>query len=364
MLVLVAGCGSGAADPPAKAGRSASAQASARPKPPARPAAKPLPAGQRALLAKEARAMYGAASGGAVPAFDRRRTAIVGMGDSEMSGEGIGDYTPSTDRPSDECHRSPASLIDRTGARVDTAVNLACSGAASADVRAGGDAQYADQPAQADQLAVQARLTRVTAVAVLVGANDLDYGEVMADCVTRRLRLGRPCAKTYGPGWGDRVSGAMTRVRGAVGSIREVMRDAGYREADYRLVLMSYPSPLGPGTGGKGLGCLAYPSDGRWARDTAVPALARGLRAVAGETGAGFLDLKGLFDGHEACSPAPWVRGLQLDLGAGKNAVAGSFHPNAAGHGVMGQCLGAFLHGGRATAVCTANGVSVRLGPA
>ncbi|WP_245797420.1 GDSL-type esterase/lipase family protein [Mangrovactinospora gilvigrisea] len=349
---MVAGCGEGSGA--AKASVSSSPSGNA-----ARPAAAELTATAEKTLHTEADALYGAAA--KIPSFGKRRTSLIGVGDSEMSGEGLGHYAAGTDGPANYCHRSSSAAINHTGLDVDTVYDLACSGATSADVRAGAKAQYADQRPQAETLAIRARLTRVKAVALMVGANDVNYGSVMADCVTRALRFKQPCQKTYGPGWKARVAAKMPSVAASVRSIQKVMHDAGYLPGDYRLVVMSYPSPLGPGTHGSGTGCLAYSSDGKWARDTADPVLSAGLRGVAQQTGAGFLDLSKAFLGHEACSTKPWVRGVQLELKNRNSMAAGSYHPNATGHRMIARCLGAYFAAAKADGVCTASGTAVRL---
>jgi hypothetical protein len=131
------------------------------------------------------------------------------------------------------------------------------------------------------------------------------------------------------------------------------MRGAGYADGDYKLVLMSYPSPIGPDfrdnpdfNGKLACGGLGYDSDTVWGRNTAVPAFERGIRRAAAATGAHYLDSSRLFHGHEVCMDNAWARGLYIDLSKpglpDENSVRQSFHPNARGHAAFAACLTRF----------------------
>ena len=280
-----------------------------------------------------------------------RRTALISLGDSEISGEGTGTYEPGTDGPDNWCHRSPDAAIHRTGIPADETYNVACSGASTVNIRIGGTAQYADELVQSDNLAIKARNTRIKMVLLVAGANDdLRFGPVITDCVVRWFTLQGPCEPKYAPGWQARVDGLVPKVEQTVRDLRTVMSDAGYAEGDYRLVVMGYPGPIGPdirdnpGYPGKiPGGCTGYTSDAGWGRDAAVPAFERGLRLAAQRTGAVFLDNSRLFHGHEVCMEEPWARGLWIELGnpfpPDSNSVRQSFHPNVRGHAAFAGCL-------------------------
>lgn len=63
---------------------------------------------------------------------------------------------------------------------------MACSGGYTGNIRIGGSKQYADELVQSDSLAVKARNTKIKMVLLVAGANDdLQFGPVMTDCVTR-----------------------------------------------------------------------------------------------------------------------------------------------------------------------------------
>ncbi|GGZ42048.1 hypothetical protein GCM10010387_40380 [Streptomyces inusitatus] len=332
---------------------------------PVRTAAVPLPPPLEAVRAAEAVKLYG--SPGERPLAERR-TALISLGDSEISGEGIGSYEPGTDGPANWCHRSPDAAIHRTGIPADVTYNVACSGADTGNIRIGGVRQYADEPVQSDSLAVKARNTRVKMVLLVAGANDdLEFAPVMTDCVTRYVTLQGPCEPKYAGGWQARVDALVPKVEATVRDLRTVMRDAGYADGDYKLVVMGYPSPIGPDfrdnpnfpgkliCGGQG-----YDSDTAWGRNTAVPVFERGMRRAAAATGAVYLDNSRLFHGHEVCSDNTWARGLFIDLGhfpPDENSVRQSFHPNARGHAAFASCLTQLYASGAREASC-ADGAS------
>ncbi len=302
-------------------------------------ASTPLPPALEAVRAAEATQLYG--SPAERPLGDRK-TGLISLGDSEISGEGVGTYDPGTNGPDNWCHRSPEAAVHRTGIAADVTYNVSCSGAYTGNIKIGGNKQYADELVQSDSLAIKARNTRIKMIVLVAGANDdLQFGPVMTDCVVRYISLQGPCEPKYAGGWQARVDALVPKVEQTVRDLRTVMTDAGYANNDYKLVLMGYPSPIGPDfhdnpdfPGKLICGGLGYDSDTVWGRNTAVPAFQVGMRKAAASTGATYLDNSRLFHGHEVCSESPWARGLYIDLSKpglpDENSVRQSFHPNAA----------------------------------
>ncbi|MEU6933069.1 ricin-type beta-trefoil lectin domain protein [Streptomyces sp. NPDC046385] len=321
----------------------------------------PLPPELEAVRAAEATKIYGSPE---ERPLAQRKTGLISLGDSEISGEGVGNYEAPTNGPTNWCHRSPDAAIHRTGIPADLTFNVACSGAYTGNIRIGGSKQYADELVQSDNLAVKARNTRIKMVLLVAGANDdLQFGPVMTDCVQRYLLLQGTCEPKYAPGWQARVDALVPKVEQTVGDLRTVMRDAGYADTDYKLVLMGYPSPIGPDfndnpnfPGKLSCGGLGYDSDTKWGRNTAVPAFERGMRKAAADTGAVFLDNSRLFHGHEVCMEDTWARGLYIDLSKpgtpDENSVRQSFHPNYRGHGAFASCLTQIYGSGLREASC------------
>src|SRR5687768_12985747 len=102
---------------------------------------------------------------------DDRPTAIVSLGDSAISGEGAGNYEAGTRGENGNwCHRSANALVHKTTVANRT-INLACSGADSANVSLADTTHYTEG-SQARRLIGVAQQFRVTTVIVQVGAND------------------------------------------------------------------------------------------------------------------------------------------------------------------------------------------------
>ncbi|WP_156725825.1 ricin-type beta-trefoil lectin domain protein [Streptomyces apocyni] len=329
--------------------------------PAAAPASTPLPPELEAIRAAEATKLYGDS---AERPMSQRQTGLISLGDSEISGEGAGSYEPGTDGPDNWCHRSKVAAIHRTGVPADQTYNVACSGASSGNIKIGGSKQYADELVQSDSLAIKARNTKIKMVLLVAGANDdLQFGPVMTDCVVRWFTFQGACEPKYAPGWQGRVDGLKPKVEDTVGDLRTVMRDAGYADDSYKLVVMSYPSPIGPDIydnpnypGKIPGGCTGYDSDAAWGRNYAVPTFETGIRAAARDSGATYLDSSRLFHGHEVCMEQTWARGLYLELSnpfpPDENSARQSFHPNAAGHGAFAACLTQLYDSGLNEASC------------
>ncbi|WP_326689103.1 ricin-type beta-trefoil lectin domain protein [Streptomyces sp. NBC_01795] len=342
LVMALGGAGAAtAASAPPSPGAEAEARQSVR-------AGTPLPPELEKIRAEEAQKLYG--SPGERP-VEQRKSSLISLGDSEISGEGVGTYEPGTNGPDNWCHRSPDSAVHRTGIQADVTYNVACSGASTENIRVGGTKQYADELVQSDSLAIKARNTRLKQIMLVVGANDdLQFGPVMTDCVIRYLTLQGPCEPKYDPGWQARIDGLVPKVERTVSDLKSVMRDAGYADGDYQLVVMGYPSPIGPDIKdnpkfpGKLVGgCVGHTSDAAWGRNTAVPAFEKGVRKAAQGSGASYLDASRLFHGHEVCMENPWARGLYVDIAnpfpPDANSVRQSFHPNERGHGAFASCF-------------------------
>ncbi|MEU7908350.1 GDSL-type esterase/lipase family protein [Actinoplanes sp. NPDC049118] len=320
-----------------------------------------LPGRPRRLLAAVAAGVLaittfsiGASAPAAADAGSTRPTAVVAMGDSLSAGEGGGDYEPGSNEFGHYCHRSSMSEIHQAKlSGVTTTVNLACSAATTDDVRLGGTRRYGEPP-QAEQLKAVARRYEVRSIVLTVGANDVPSVGLTIHCILAYVG-GQACA-----GWWDkRLPKKLATIReGVVGDLRDiraVMRQAGYRDDSYELVLQSYPSPSGGRTRYRGAarvlhGCPFRDSDIAWVHDTVFPMIAQYLRQAA-ETvpGVRFLDLTAALEGRQACSPGidssqEWMWGAFVDLpglriGPGPHLVSQSLHPKAVGYGYIAGCL-------------------------
>lgn len=322
------------------------------------------------LLAVVAAVVTALLGGSPAAAQDGRPSAVVVLGDSAASGEGAGDYVPGTrGENGDWCHRSPHAYVTGTGLASD-AVNLACSGARSADVAFGPGGRYGE-PSQAGQLVGIAGRYRVTTVVLQVGANDdAALTATGIACIEAFIDItARPCSATLGPLVAGRMAATATKVEAAARDVRAAMRSAGYQPGSWTFVLASYASPVTEKmlSFPAARGCPYARDDARWGRTVLFPALSTALAGVAQRVGARFLDLHRATEGYEACTRTPssqeWQRRITVDPHAlvhggldaiGFHLAQESFHPDATGHAEIGRCLGEFVRGGAPAGACVA----------
>ncbi|MEM9608664.1 MAG: GDSL-type esterase/lipase family protein [Actinomycetota bacterium] len=327
----------------------------------------------------------------AAGAQDDRPTAAVSLGDSYISGEAgrwegnsssdWGDRR-GTDRAAyrrgwfwryDEsrvygesgatgCHRSDVAPILSAGLSVDASVNLACSGADTADIRraANGGTTHRGEAPQADQLAAFAATHDIELVVLSVGGNDLGFAGIIVACVldysTSVSWWQNHCNPEQQAAVDARMPAAMDGVAAAIADVRAVLDEAGQPPDSYRFVLATYPSPIPRGadfryresgwsrtfTGG----CPVWDADADWARDSLVPQISDALAGVASAAGVELLDLRDAFEGRESCAAsaaqgngadAEWARFISTGLLQGE--IQESAHPNAIGQRAIGTCI-------------------------
>jgi len=329
-------------------------------------------------------------------------TAIVSLGDSFISGEAgrwLGNSSvlttdrAGTDRawtgsgydPSriygatDEngCHRSDVAEIHSAPIQVSAKANLACSGAVTANIfqtKSGGEAQKGEPP-QAEKLRYVAQVNRVKLIVLSIGGNDLGFADIITNCALRYLSKTGPCNPSEQTNVNALRQAAFSGVAKAIDEVRATMAERGYRRAQYRFVLQSYPSPvprasetrypqfgLGRATVG---GCPFYDADLNWARDSLVDQIADGLRSVAAQRGVEFLDLRDALQGREPCATASrqatltnppsgatseWARFLTQNLIQGE--IQETLHPNAYAQRALGRCLALHWNAGRGNGTC------------
>ncbi|MGA8115705.1 MAG: GDSL-type esterase/lipase family protein [Actinocatenispora sp.] len=302
----------------------------------------------------------GAAAGSA-----GKPTAVVSLGDSFISGEGAGDYESGTDQPGNFCHRSANAEIKETTLAVDARINLACSGAVTDNIAINGTPQNGEQP-QADHLRQVANDYDVKLVVLTIGANDVGFTPLVLDCIKAYFLLGPRCQEGWAQKFPDALAAAAPKVAANLADIRTVMREDGYADGDYQLVLQSYSSPVTEdnryGWDKTFQGCPVRDDDAAWARSVVVPAYSSTLGQVAAQSGARFLDLGPSLRGREVCAEGidhdqEWANGVVIDIeqiknGLGENIVRQSLHPDALGHQQFGRCLTAFYGQGSANAKC------------
>jgi lysophospholipase L1-like esterase len=275
------------------------------------------------------------------------------------------------------CHRSDVAEVNNAVVFVHRKVNLACSGAVTANIfrpSNGGQAQNGE-PSQGLKLRFVAQVTNVKFVVLSIGGNDLGFADIIRQCTQAYAARTGPCNPSQQAVVNSRKPAAFAGVAKAIDEIRAVMAESGYSRSNYRLILQSYGSPvprasearyaeLGADRGTVG-GCPFYDADLNWARDSLVNQIANGLRYVAAASGVEFLDLRDSLQGREVCATASrqatlmqppsastseWARFLTLNLAQGE--VQETLHPNAYGQKALGRCLTLAVNGGRGSGSC------------
>ena len=272
---------------------------------------------------------------------------VVSLGDSYISGEAgrwAGSSNDSAARADalgdaayhdagggeavERCHRSSSAEI-HIGGGIGSA-NLACSGAETATYTTSegwfkpGLDFYDDGAGHVGQaLALQqfATANDVDMVVVSVGGNDFGFGSIVQRCVENFLSS---------PSWDPdychddgsvtehftpaNVEAVTAAIAGALQNVRTAMTNAGYTDADWRLLVQTYPSPIPDGAGFRyqesGFtrqftgGCGFWNADADWANGSALPTINGAvLDAVSrsGLTNTSVLDLASTFDGRRLC---------------------------------------------------------------
>ncbi|MDX2392763.1 GDSL-type esterase/lipase family protein [Streptomyces sp. NPDC090054] len=331
----------------------------------------------------------GTSTAGPQPGPGNGPTAVVSMGDSYISGEAGrwkgnsltnsgsrngtdrawvsgGSYDPAKvyGATAGGCHRSDSAEVFSAGPIAETAVNLACSGAVSANVfrASNGGVPFKGEAPQADQLAAVAASRDVKVIALSVGGNDLGFSDIIKDCALDFVIWNSYCYDDQQAGVDRKIDAVMANVGKSVDEIRAVMRAAGYADSSYRVVLQSYPSPIPRGAENRYTqsdwsrlntgGCPFWNRDSDWARDSLVPQIAGRLKAVAAAKGAQFLDLRDMMQGREVCAKASkqvsssvpasartseWAR--WIDNNESQGLIQESMHPNHFGQLAAGRCL-------------------------
>ena len=307
------------------------------------------------------------------------------------------------------CHRSTsAEIFIGTGA-----ANLACSGAKTTTFT---DSNGLFKPGldffngsagQGQALALQgfAATHNVKAVAVSIGGNNFSFAGIIQACVTDFLSS-PTWAKNYcnddssvtSNFTGANVTAQTTAIRNGLLNIRTAMRNAGYLDGTWTMVVQTYESPLPNGSGIRYSesgysrqntgGCGFWNNDATWANGTALPTINSAVKNAAtqaGISGTKVLDLSSAFNGRRLCEDTvglleekgltywsqpgasdvtEWVNQIRTaSTCCGSNYyIQESFHPNYWGQLALRNCLRQAWNGGAVKGgTCTrgANGHNV-----
>ncbi len=288
------------------------------------------------------------APAGASAAVPGGKPWIVSVGDSAISGEagrwagntegspsavdalGAGAYFDNTSRTAEQipgCHRSESAEV-HVGSGTGS-LNLACSGAQTStlhtpgqDFKPGLDF-YSDSTghkSQSTMLKEFAATHRVTAVTVLIGANNYHFSDIVQTCVLDWY---------FSPSWAQRhcqdepamvadfstanIAAQTAVVTDALRNVRRAMDEAGYGPESYTIIAQTYSSPIPAGGGFRYpesgyaravAGCAVWDTDANWVQSTVVPAMNKTIKKAVADSGIGnitVMDAQNLLVGHRLC---------------------------------------------------------------
>jgi uncharacterized protein YecT (DUF1311 family) len=262
-------------------------------------------------------------------------TAYVAMGDSFSSGEGAPPYNSGTDTKTDQCHRSAAAYPELLAQRdpqrwpLGTDTFVACSGADSSEITAGRDTEAPQT----------SRLGAATSVVTIgVGGDDLDFPDVMTQCVYVPAYNGHnDCKNTLvdNPAGGPKITLAQREVQLTDRLDLHTLYEKIHTQAPQaKVYVLLYPHLITmQGTACKsGLGTVSARNI-HWLHDGVDYLDAHIMQEVATARSAGVdiqtVDSRPLFDqGHGLCGAQSWFNGLMTKH---TNVEPGSFHPSALG---------------------------------
>ncbi|MEI6623429.1 MAG: hypothetical protein WCP28_16140 [Actinomycetes bacterium] len=228
------------------------------------------------------------------------------------------------------CHRSNSAEV-HIGNGVK-GLNLACSGATVNSTKVDGvwkpGIDYATEPGgtrrgQASMLEDFAKGNNVKTVLLSIGGNDFNFGDIVEGCVTGYIKSmvsfglwGGHCKndkKLAALVSAERAKVVAASIAGAEQNIRTAMRNAGYADDAWKLVVQNYPSPIPNGDGFRYYqnplrwtsgGCGFWNDDATWANTTVLNRVNQTVSNAADQSGLTNilkLDLSKTLIGHRLC---------------------------------------------------------------
>ncbi|AUS77764.1 lipase [Actinoalloteichus sp. AHMU CJ021] len=216
--------------------------------------------------------------------------AYVALGDSYVSGTGIGQYDPD----SGNCQRSPLAYPELWASENAASLTFAaCSGATTDDLLA-------------NQIGALDPSTDL--VSVSIGGNDAGFASVITTCT---IGTSQGCA--------DAVAGAQAFIADELPARLDATYAAISSSApNAEVVVIGYPHLFSAGT------CLVS-NERRTLLNETADLLADVTNTHAGAAGFTFADARPAFQGRGYCASGAWINGPMLPL-------TESYHPNANGH--------------------------------
>jgi len=354
---------------------------------------------------------------------------IVSLGDSYISGEagrwagnsnngesyidalGPTAYYDNATNTAEQIYRCHRSLSAEVYTGVVNGYNLACSGAKTTTYT---DSNGYFKPGldfynsggnqgQALMLQTFAATHNVKALVVSIGGNNFNFGSIVQQCVTDFL--GSP---SWWPDYcnddssvtanftSSNITTQTTAIKNGLLNLRTAMRNAGYADGSWSLVVQDYMSPIPNGTGFRYSqsgytrqstgGCGFWDNDANWANSTALPTINNAEKNAASQAGIAntkILELQSAFNGRRLCEntvglieeeglagwwstgavdKTEWINQIRTVSTANSDYyIQESLHPNYWGQGALANCLTLAWNGGAVRGgTCTrgANGLN------
>lgn len=305
------------------------------------------------------------------------------------------------------CHRSTAAEI-HIGGGINS-LNLACSGAKTATDASGsyfkpGLDFYNSGGNQGQALMLQnfAASHNVKMVEISIGGNNFNFAGIVQQCVTDFL--GSP---SWWPDYckddsivtsnmsTSAVNARRSEIAASFQNIRTAMRNAGYADNSWTMVVANYMSPIPTSSGYRYSesgytrqstgGCGFWNSDANYANNTLLPKINQTISeavTASGVAGVKQLNLATAFNGRRLCEntvglyeekglanwtsagavdKTEWINTIRTATATGNYYIQESLHPNYWGERALRNCVRQAYNGGTirgGTCVRGANGLN------
>jgi len=355
---------------------------------------------------------------------------VVSVGDSYISGEagrwagssnsssgsadalGVSAYFDNGSNSAEQinrCHRSKSAQT-YIGGGVN-GLNLACSGAKTATFTDGSyfkpGLDFYDDGAgkigQAKMLQQFAGSHNIKMVSVSIGGNDFNFASIIQSCVTDFLtspswykdycKDDNSVVANFTPA---NVAAVKTRIANSFVNLRTAMRNAGYADNAWTLMVQNYPSPVPNGSGFRYSetgytrqntgGCGFWNGDADWANSTALSTInntATGAITQSGLTNTKTLNVSSALNGRRLCETgvglyeevglSSWTQPTAVDRtewvnqirtvttgGSSPYYIQESLHPNYWGQLAFRSCVRQAYNGGTPkNGTCARNGTGL-----
>lgn len=242
---------------------------------------------------------------------------VVVLGDSFASGDGAPPFGSTDRKDINTCHRSERAWSLLVADRLESKMrSFACSGARVDDVVASA-ANRKEPERRTAQVQRLARVGDASLVLVMVGGNDIGFGEVLRYCVWHAR-----CQHRYSTG-DDSLA---ARIQALRGRLPDAYRSVRLAAPHARIAVIGYPRILADPEEGclTDVGIVLGAQERRFL-NVETDRLNGAIAFAASQAGIDFIDTATTFRNHEAGCDRAWVNATAASCGT---CV---FHPNLRG---------------------------------